>query len=87
MTRLNPAIELPGVGADRATEGVADVDQPAELGQPPGDLSPGQAVQATLEAQQLDPGLLGIEGRLLQGDADAEPDDGCDLRPPKPAIH
>ena len=45
----------------------------AELVEPLLDLACGQAVEPALQAQQLEPGLLRVEGGVLQRDADAEP--------------
>ena len=71
---VQPALHAPRVGTDRALEGVADVDEAGQVVQPLVDLAPGQSVEPALQPQKLHPGLLGVEGRLLQGDADAQSD-------------
>ena len=70
---VEAALHAARVGADAAVERVADVDQLAELvdaaGRP---RAAEQAVEPALQAQQLGAGLLGVERRLLQRDADAQ---------------
>ncbi len=62
------------VGADAIVEGAADVDQVGQLREALLDVGLAQPVEATLEAQQLPTGLLGIERGLLEGGADAQAD-------------
>ena len=68
-TALHPA----RIGADRTIEGIAESMSVSQLGHPLVRISARQAVQPTLQAQQLGSGLLRVEGRFLQGDTDAEP--------------
>ena len=62
------------VGPDALAQRVADVDQVGQLGQALVDRARGEPVQASLQPQQLDAGLPGIERGLLQGHADVQPD-------------
>jgi len=55
-------------------ECVTQLDQLAQFGQPPRHGLAGQAVEPTLQAQQLGAGLLGVERCVLECDADPEPD-------------
>ena len=69
---VEPATHAARVGVDAPVERVAEVDQRAELDQPLVDLLAGEPVELALQAQQLDAGLLRVEGDVLQRDADAE---------------
>ena len=70
--QVEPPPHAPGVGADRPVEGVAEVDELAQLGHAAASRA-WQAVEPALQPQQLGAGLLGVERRLLQGGADAQP--------------
>ena len=69
---VEPATHATGVRLDAAVECVADVDERAELDEPLVDLLAGQAVELTLQAEQFLARLLGVEGDVLQRDADAQ---------------
>ncbi len=62
---VEPALHPSGVRADAAPEGVADVDQLPQGRQAGLRLDLGQAVEAGLEPEQLDAGLLAVERRVL----------------------
>ena len=56
----------------RSSSALPDVDQLAEIGQPTFGVDLRQAVEAALQPQHLETGLLRVERGLLQGDADAQ---------------
>src|SRR4029077_16769916 len=60
------------VRLDAALEGVAEVDEGPELDQALLDLPAGEPVEQALEPEELEPGLLGVEGDVLEGHADVE---------------
>ena len=62
----------PGVGADPTLERIAEVDQLAQLVDPPLRVGARQAVEPALEQEELGTRLARVERRLLQRDADAE---------------
>ena len=69
---IEAALHTAGVGADEAVDGVADVHEGLKLGEPPVDLFAGHAEEPALEPEYLPAGLLGVEGGLLEGGADAQ---------------
>ena len=69
---VEAALHAAGVGADGSVEGVADVDERAELLEPGGHVAAAEPVEAALEPEQLGAGLLRVEGGVLEGDADAQ---------------
>ena len=71
---VEAALHAARVAGDAPVEGVTEIDQLAELLGAAIGIAGRQAVQPTLQPQQLAPGLAGIERRLLEGDADAQPD-------------
>ena len=72
--QVESALHPARIGADSTIDGVTDVDQVQHCGHPVPDLGRRHAVETTLEVEELAPGLPIIERRLLQGDADAQPD-------------
>ena len=70
---VEPPLHAAGIRADLAIERVADVDHGRQLLDPLFGLPAAQAVEAPLEPQQLDAGLLAVERDVLEGDADAQP--------------
>ena len=70
--RSRRRLHTAGVGADEAVDGVPDVHEGLKLGESPVDLATGHAEEPALETQYLPAGLLGIEGGLLEGGADAQ---------------
>ena len=81
---VEPAPHAARVRADSAIEGVTDVDQLGQLGDAAVGVASGQAVEQPLQPQQLGAGLARIERRLLERDADAQPNGsrvGGDVEP------
>jgi hypothetical protein len=58
--QVEAALHAPRVGGDRTVQGIAHVDQLAELGHPPGHRPLGQPVQHALQPQQLRTRLLRV---------------------------
>ena len=69
---VEPPLHAAGVGADAAIEGVAEVDEGAQLRDPQLDLRCRESVEAALEAQQLEAGLLRVECDVLERDTDPQ---------------
>ncbi len=69
---VEPPLHAAGVGADHLAERVADVDEVGQLVEALLDLGLVEAVEAALQPEQLDAGLLRVEGGVLEGDADAQ---------------
>ncbi len=69
---VEAALHASRVRADAPAQRVTDVDEGGQVADAPVDLLAGEAVQTTLEAQELDAGLERIEGCFLQCGADVE---------------
>ncbi len=70
--QVEPAAHAAAVGPDGSIERGPDVHEVGELADAPARLGAGQGKEPSLEIQQLATRLLGVEGRLLERDADAE---------------
>ena len=69
---VEPPLHPAGVGRDPVTDGDTDVDERDEFVDTGLAFGPAQAVQAALQIEEFESGLLGVERRLLQGHADVE---------------
>ena len=70
--QIEPSLHATRVGRDGAIERLAEVDQLAELLDASGHGRLREPVEQALQAQELAARLLGVEGRVLQRDADPQ---------------